>query len=57
MQDEEGVSRTVTVGRGLAEVRNRLTEEAEQLDFPAIMNGPPEAQQPMAVAADDTNDL
>ena len=57
MQDEEGVSRTVTVGQGLEEVRNRLTEGAEQLDFPAIMDGPPEAQQPMAVAADETNGL
>ena len=57
MQDKEGVSRTVTVGRGLQEVRNRLTEGAEQLDFPAIMDGPPEAQQPMAVAADETNGL
>jgi len=57
MQDKEGVSRTVTVGRGLEEVRNRLTEGAEQLDFPAIMDGPPEAQQPMAVAADETNGL
>ena len=51
MQDEEGVSRTVTVGRGLQEVRNRLTEGAKQIDFPGIMEKPPEAQQPMAVAA------
>ena len=57
MQDEEGVSRTVTVGQGLQEVRNRLTEGAEQIDFPGIMEKPPEAQQPMAVAADDTNNL
>jgi len=57
MQDKEGVSRTVTVGQGLEEVRNRLTEGAEQLDFPAIMDRPPEAQQPMAVAADETNGL
>ena len=45
------------MGRGLEEVRNRLTEGAEQLDFPAIMDGRPEAQQPMAVAADETNGL